>query len=97
MDASFVLFACHKGKVSQQINQESHGFPSEYELDLGCRESHRMEDHTRTNPYRVGRPELKLLLAGVGVEVVNVGCCVTHHEFDVIGSDVLDNTGFWVA
>ena len=90
---SFVLFACHKRKVSQ-INQESFGFPPEYELDLGCRENHRMENHTRTDPYRVGRPELKLLLAGAVVEVANVGCCVTHHEFDVIGSDVLDNTGF---
>ena len=29
----------------------------------------------------------------MGVGVVSVGCCVTHHEFDVIGSDVLDNTG----
>ena len=53
-----------------------------------------MEVHTRTDLYRVGQPELKLLLAGAGVEVVNLGCCVMHHEFDGIGSDILYNTGF---
>jgi hypothetical protein len=84
---SFVLFAYNKGKVSK-IHQGSHGFPAEYELDLGCRETHRMEDQTCIDPYRVGRgSELKLFLAGAGVEVVNVGCCVTHHKFHVIGSD----------
>ena len=88
----FVLFKCHKGKVSQ-VNQESHEFPPEYELDLGCRETHRMEDHTRSDPYRVGRSKLKLLLESLGAEVIYVGRCGTHHKFDVVGSNGLDNTG----
>ena len=87
----FVLFGCHKGKVSQ-VNHESHGVPPEYELDLGCRETPRMEDHTRSDPYRVGRPELKLLLASLGAEAIYVGCCGTHHKFDDVGSNGLDNT-----
>ena len=92
----FVLFGCHKRKVPQ-VNQESHGVPPEYELDLGCRETPRMEDHTRSDPYRVGRPEPKLLLASLGAEAIYVGHCDMHHIFDVVGSNGLDNTRSRIA
>jgi hypothetical protein len=52
-----------------------------------------MEDHARSDPYRVGRPELELLPAGAGAEVIYVGGCGAHHKFDVGGSDVLNDTG----
>ena len=52
-----------------------------------------MEDHECSDPYRVGRPEIELLLAGAGAEITYVGSCGAHHKFDVGGSDVLDDTG----
>jgi hypothetical protein len=60
---------------------------------MPCCEAHRMGDHARSDPYRVGRPELELLLTCVGAEFIYVGSCGAHHKFDVGGSDVLDDTG----
>ena len=91
----FVLCGCHKEKVSQ-VNQESHGFPPEYELDLGCHETHRMEDHTRSNPYQVGQPKLKLLLASSGAEVIYTtwaAAALITSSISLAVMDCLDNTG----